>query len=63
MFFIKTIDYIADPNFPTRKIPLELFEIGEMLSSKIKNSKSEEFIQLLRYAFGLKEHPKYEIKM
>jgi len=32
-----------------------------MLSSKIKDSKSEEFAYILRYVNGLKIHKKYDI--
>ena len=38
IFFTKTLDFIADPNFNDRLIPSELFDIGNMLTSKFKNS-------------------------
>ena len=69
LFFVRTIDFIADPNHlkPKEeggiKIPLELFSVGQMLSSKIKHSESDEFTYILRYVKGLKMTKKYDIAL
>jgi hypothetical protein len=61
VFCCKTLDYIADPNFAEREIPSELFDIGHMLTKKLKNSNNIEFFRLLRYVNGLKYLEKYHI--
>ena len=45
-FIVHTIDYIADPTVSERKIPVEMFSISQILSTKIKNSYSEEFMMI-----------------
>ena len=44
-FIVQSLDYLADPTID-RKIPMEIFEIGQIMSIKIKGSDGEEF-QLL----------------
>ena len=36
--FIQTMDYLAQPTDDGRKIPMDMFEISQILSSKIKQS-------------------------
>jgi len=69
LFFAKTIDFIADPDHAKpeeeggTEIPFELFSVGQMLSSKIKHSQSDEFTYILRHVNGLKMTEKYDIAL
>jgi hypothetical protein len=60
IFVSKTLDYIADPNHD-RKIPSELFEIGHMMTKKLREANLLEFYGLLRFVNALKYHEKYHI--
>ena len=40
------MDYLADPKVQDRKIPVEIFEMAEILSNKIKGSAGVEFFML-----------------
>ena len=44
-FVTQTIDYLADPS-GERKIPIEMFEISEIISNKIKGSDTKQFYML-----------------
>ena len=45
-FIVQSLDYLADPTVTERKIPVEIFEICEILSNKIKGSDGLEFFML-----------------
>ena len=63
LFFVQTINYLADPTIQDKLIPVDIFEIGEMLSNKIKDSDSFEFFTIQRYAKALLNNPKYKITL
>jgi len=46
MFIVQSLDYLADPTVTDRKIPIEIFEISQMLSKKIRGSDTEDFCML-----------------
>ena len=55
---------IIDPNYPhDRKVPIQLFNIGQLLASKVPNSSCNQFKAVLWYANKLKKHQKYDISM
>ena len=45
-FIVQSLDYLADPTETERKIPVEMFEISQILSNKIKGSDGSEFFAL-----------------
>ena len=55
------MDYLVDPTIPDAKIPIDMLEISEIISSKIQNSNGEEFFMLQRYASALQSMDKYDI--
>ena len=64
MFIVQSLDYLADPTFGDRKIPLEMFEISQIISIKIKGSyQSQSFHMFQRYATALSNNEKYNISI
>ena len=61
VFFTKSLDFIADPLITERKVPSQLFEIGNMMAKKMKHASQLEFYTVMRYVNGLKNIGKYHI--
>ena len=45
-FIAQTLDYLADPVNTQRKLPVDVLEISEIISSKMKDENREEFFML-----------------
>ena len=61
LFFTRTIDRIVDPGTIGAVLSSELFDIGEMLTNKMRNSSKLEFNTVMRHVNGLKNLVKYHI--